>query len=501
MILYLNKIARTEKKYVSVSRPRRFGKSLLISTIKAYFEGKKDLFEGLAISKMEHKWEVYPVVRLDLSSAGDALNQDQLYQKLGSILRESEAAFDLQEQDLLPGERLNVLIQSVYKKTGKPVVLLVDEYDAPLLGALYEEREALFKIIVKELFSSVKKLDPYLHFTFLSGITKFSQLSIFSTLNNLNDISLSDKYATLCGFTKENIERFFADDISKMAEQNLKSEQDVSNELRQRYDGYHFSPSCIDVYNPYSVLRAFSEQKMSDYWFSSGTPTMLYNTLRKFNTHIYDIDGIAVMASVFNQPEDSANNAVPIFYQSGYLTIKAYSKEYDTYILSIPNAEVRTGLMEKLLPIAYGKNPIESQNAAIRFKAALLADNINEAVNVLKGFFASIPYPETGRAANTPEFRESYYQRLFYVVFSFMNVQIYTEVMNSEGRTDAIMYIADKIYIVEAKLDAASAREAVNQIEEKGYATRFCGTGRTVLKLGLNFSSKTRTISDWILCE
>lgn len=487
---------------IFLSRPRRFGKSLLISTLKAYFEGKKDLFKGLAISKLESRWEKHPVVRLDLSTAGDALDADQLYQKLGSILRENEESFNLPACAELPGERLYSLVHQIYKKTGQTVVLLIDEYDAPVLGALYQERENLFRLIVKELFSPVKKLDPYLHFTFLSGITKFSQLSIFSTLNNLYDISLEDRYADLCGFTDKEIGDVFSDDLDRLAIKRDISKEEARRQIKNRYDGYHFSPQCVDIYNPFSVLRTFASMKIADYWFASGTPTVLYNTLKRFDTDLYDIDGIEVTSSVFDQPAEGVTNAVSLFYQSGYLTIRSYSKEYNTYILSIPNAEVRTGLMENLLPIVYGKNPIESQNTAIRFKRALINNDIALAIDILKGFFASIPYPEFGKdSTDALAKKESYYKRLFYVVFSFMNVQIYTELMNSEGRTDAVMYLSDKVYVVEAKLDARSAQEAIDQIDDKGYAERFLGSGRKVLKLGLNFSSKTRTIEDWILTE
>lgn len=486
-----------------LSRPRRFGKSLLISTLQAYFEGRKELFDNLAISRLEKKWSAYPVIRLDLSTAGDALDSDQLYLKLGNILKENEERFGLSPEEMLPGERLYALVRRVYEKTGSEVVLLIDEYDAPILTSLWDEpKNNLFRAIVKELFSPIKKLDPYLHFTFLTGITKFSQMSIFSTLNNLNDISMDDEYASLCGFTEDEIEGVFDREINELAQKEGTDKEVAARAMKQRYDGYHFSPACIDIYNPYSILRVFSSMRMGDYWFASGTPTVLFDTLRHFNMDLYDIDGVEVTASAFSQPTEMVNNAVSLFYQSGYLTIKSFSEEFDTYVLSIPNAEVRAGLMDNLMPIALGKSQIESQNVAIRFKRALVQNDIDQAISVLKGFFASIPYPEFGSAGKVSfTEKEAYFKRLFYLVFSFMNIQIYTEVMNSEGRTDAVMYIGDKVYVIEAKLDAASAQEAINQINTKGYADRFLGTGVQVKKLGLNFSSKTRTIADWIISD
>ena len=488
---------------IFLSRPRRFGKSLLISTLKAYFEGRKDLFKGLAIEKKETRWETYPVVRLDLSTANNALDAEQLYIKLGNILEENEDSLGVNHKETIPGERLYSLVKEVYEKYNKPVILLIDEYDAPLLSALYNPAlEDTFKRIIKELFSPIKKLDPYLRFTFISGITKFSQLSIFSALNNLRDISMEDKYAALCGFTEEEMTTVFKEDIRILAKILHENVSSVSSKLKQRYDGYHFSPACLDIYNPYSILRVFSSMKIADYWYSSGTPTILMETLKNFETDLYEIDGAEVTSSAFNQPTETVTNAVSLFYQSGYLTIREYNPDFDSFTLTIPNAEVRAGLMDNLLPVFYKKNQIESQNLAIRFKRALLNNDMPTAIELLKAFFASIPYPELGK--DTPGAitkKESYYKRLFYVVFSFMNIQIYTEIMNSEGRTDVIMYLADKVYIIEAKLDAPSAQAAIDQINEKGYAERFRGSALKVIKLGLNFSSKSGTIGDWKMEE
>lgn len=485
--------------YVFLSRPRRFGKSLLISTLQSYFEGNRALFQGLEIEKREKNWTRYPVVRLDLSTAGDAMDTDQLYLKLGNILAENEVSLGIPKNETLPGERLNALVLRAYEKYRQKVVILIDEYDAPLLETVFDPKKAAaFKGIVKELFSPLKKLEPSLRFVFLTGITKFSQMSLFSTLNNLDDISLDDDFCSLCGFTEKEITRSFLASIKILARKMGVSPSDLSTQIKQKYDGYHFSPACLDIYNPFSVLKVFSKMRLSDYWFSSGTPTLLFDALKRFDTHLYDMDGIEVPASVFNQPTESITSAIPLFYQSGYLTLKSYHPDTDTYILGIPNAEVRSGLMDNLLPSVINKSPVETQNVAIRFKRALLENNLEKAMDLLKGFFASIPYPEFGNEAlDSFEKKEAYFKRLFYVVFSFMNVQIFTEVMNSEGRTDALMYLGNTVYIIEAKLDS-SPEDALRQIQEKGYASRFAGSDKTVVCVGVNFSSKTRTIDRWL---
>ena len=496
-------LAHTPSPCLFLSRPRRFGKSLLISTLQAYFEGRKDLFSNLAIVGLETEWEHYPVIRLDLSTAADALNSDQLYLKLGNILRENEERLGLPIYDTLPGERLEAMVRRAYKKSGKKVVLLVDEYDAPMLGALYDaSNNERFRKIEKELFAPVKKLEPFLRFTFLTGITKFSQMSIFSTLNNLNDISMDDSYASLCGFTEKEVENCFRTELNELADVAGLSHEDILPLLQLKYDGYHFTPAGDGVFNPFSLLKVFDKKKLSDYWFSSGTPGVLIDALQKFDTDIYEIDGAEVTASLFNQPTESVDNALSLFYQSGYLTIKSYDALMDTYRLGIPNLEVRAGLMENLVPLILKKNPIESHNLAIRFKRSLIQGDIDQAFGLLRSFFASIPYPEFGKDASASfEKKEAYFKRLFYLVFSFMNIQIHTEVMNSEGRTDAVMFLGNSVYIIEAKLDAVSAREAVEQIDQRNYTTRFENGEKRVFKVGLNFSSKSRTLEEWIVEE
>ena len=493
------KLANDEAGYCFLSRPRRFGKSLLVSALKSYFEGRKDLFEGLAIEKLETKWTAYPVIHLDLSVAAYELDKDSLLQKLDVILRENEVELGLEESKGSPGTKLRSMVMNAYKKYGQRVVVLVDEYDSPVLGGIYNgDNGPVFKLIMRELYAPLKNLDPYLRFVFLTGISKFSQLSVFSALNNLTDISFLDKYATICGFTEAELGSVFDVDVVELASRFGIRPSKVMEKLKQRYDGYHFSPACIDVYNPYSLLRLFSSMQIQDYWSATGTPTILINALKQFNKDISEIDGCEVPAHALMMPTENLESVEPLFYQSGYLTIKRHDPQKDSYILGIPNAEVRRGLMYSILPLTSGCSRLDADNLAMRFGSALREHDVDGAMAVLQAFFAGIPYPEFGKE-NALLKKEAYYKRLFYTVFSFMNIQIYTEVQNSEGRTDAVMVLDDAVYVVEFKVDAPSARDAIEQIRAKGYATRYGSTGRKIFKLGINFSSKTGTIGDWVV--
>ena len=348
-------LANNEAGYCFLSRPRRFGKSLLVSTLKSYFEGRKDLFKGLAIEKLESKWTAYPVIHLDLSIAAYELDKDTLLQKLNSILEFNENELGLKNTKGAPGTKLSAMVINAYKKYGQRVVVLIDEYDSPVLGGIYHgDNGPAFKLIMRELYAPLKSLDPYLRFVFLTGITKFSQLSVFSALNNLTDISFLDKYSQICGFTEEELDTVFDIDVIELASRLGIRPSKVIEKLKQRYDGYHFSPACMDVYNPYSLLRLFSSMQIQDYWSASGTPTILINALKQFNKDISEIDGCEVPAHVLMMPTENLESIEPLFYQSGYLTIKRYDSQKDSYILGIPNAEVRRGLMYSILPLASG---------------------------------------------------------------------------------------------------------------------------------------------------
>mgnify|MGYP002855250085 FL=1 len=492
-------LANSDGGYFFLSRPRRFGKSLLVSTLKSYFEGRKDLFSGLAMEKLEKNWTAYPVIHLDLSLAAYELDKDTLLKKLDYILRLNETILGLEETVGSPGMKLQAMVVNAYGKYGQKVVVLIDEYDSPVLGGIYNgDNGPVFKLIMRELYAPLKNLDPYLRFVFLTGITKFSQLSVFSALNNLADVSFSDAYATICGFTAEDMDKVFDVDIIELASRLGVRPSKVMEMIKQRYDGYHFSPACVGVYNPFSLLKVFVSMQMEDFWFYSGTPTVLFETMKQFGQDISDIDGIKVNLGYLLAPTEELNNAIPLLFQSGYLTIKKYLPKDRSVILGIPNSEVRRGLTGSLLPAIAGCSRLDGDNLASSFAIALRKHDIDGAMTVLQAFFAGIPYPEFGKE-NALLKKEAYYKRLFYTVFSFMNMQIYTEVQNSEGRTDAVMVLDDSVYVVEFKVDASSAREAIEQISTRGYATRYGTTGRKIYKLGINFSSKTGTIGDWVL--
>ena len=492
-------LANSDGGYFFLSRPRRFGKSLLVSTLKSYFEGRKDLFSGLAMEKLEKNWTAYPVIHLDLSLAAYELDKDTLLKKLDYILRLNETILGLEETVGSPGMKLQAMVVNAYGKYGQKVVVLIDEYDSPVLGGIYNgDNGPVFKLIMRELYAPLKNLDPYLRFVFLTGITKFSQLSVFSALNNLADVSFSDAYATICGFTAEDMDKVFDVDVIELASRLGVRPSKVMEMIKQRYDGYHFSPACVGVYNPFSLLKVFVSMQMEDFWFYSGTPTVLFETMKQFGQDISDIDGIKVNLGYLLAPTEELNNAIPLLFQSGYLTIKKYLPKDRSVILGIPNSEVRRGLTGSLLPAIAGCSRLDGDNLASSFAIALRKHDIDGAMTVLQAFFAGIPYPEFGKE-NALLKKEAYYKRLFYTVFSFMNMQIYTEVQNSEGRTDAVMVLDDSVYVVEFKVDASSAREAIEQISTRGYATRYGTTGRKIYKLGINFSSKTGTIGDWVL--
>lgn len=492
-------LANNEAGYCFLSRPRRFGKSLLVSTLKSYFEGRKDLFKGLAIEKMETKWTAYPVIHLDMSLAAYELDKNSLMQKLDKLLRDNEIKLGLEETKGSPGIKLQEMVIKAYKKYGQRVVVLIDEYDSPVLGGYYNgDNGPVFKLIMRELYSPIKYLDPYLRFVLLTGITKCCQLSVFSTLNNLTDISFLDTYSTICGFTEDDLDNAFDIDVIELASRLGIRPSKVIEKLKQQYDGYHFSPACVDVYNPYSLLMVFTSMQIQDYWFNSATPTVLLNALKQFNQEISNVDGIEIDLGYLLAPTEELEDSIPLLFQSGYLTLKKYLPDTRRFVLGIPNAEVRRGLMTGLLPALTGCSRLDSNNLALRFSEAIRKHDVDGAMAVLQAFFAGIPYPEFGKE-NALLKKEAYYKRLFYTVFSFMNIQIYTEVQNSEGRTDAVMVLDDAVYVVEFKVDAPSARDAIEQISTRGYATRYSSTGRKIFKLGINFSSKTGTIGDWVV--
>ena len=337
-------------KYIFLSRPRRFGKSLLVSTLHAYFEGRKALFKGLFIESVEKEWVQYPVLRFSMAS-GKHMEKDQLERYLLFMLAENERRFGITSDSIDPNVRLRNLITSIYEKTGKKVVVLIDEYDAPLLDVVHEDKTLpVLRNVMRNFYSPLKDSDPYLHFVFLTGITKFSQLSIFSELNNLKNISMRPDYAGVCGITEEEMVTAMTDYLDDFAEAQQTTREGAVEGLKRQYDGYHFTWPSPDIFNAFSLLNAFQDRDYTNYWFSSGTPTYLIEMLRKFNVVPSDISQMQVLSSDFDAPTENMASITPLLYQSGYVTIKDYDRASRLYTLDIPNTEIRVGLMESLLP-------------------------------------------------------------------------------------------------------------------------------------------------------
>ena len=479
-------------KYIFLSRPRRFGKSLLVSTLAAYFEGKKHLFKGTFIDGVEKDWTEYPVLRFDMSTAKH-VDTESLTIELAGKLTDYEKIYgpnDASKPNL--NQRLEGLIQRAYEQTGKQVVVLIDEYDAPLLDVAHEKTQLDdLRQIMRNFYSPLKACDKYLKFVFITGITKFSQLSIFSELNNLKNISMNPEFAAVCGISEEEIETQMSDYLDNFASVQETTRQEAMTALKKQYDGYHFAWPSPDIYNPFSLLNAFQDNTLNSYWFESGTPTFLIEMMRKFNVTPSDIEGKAVMASAFDAPTENMKSITPLLYQSGYLTIKCYNRMANIYTLDIPNNEIRIGLMESLLP-NYVNIGWENGLTTIAYMfMALYNDDLNEMLRLLQTYLLTIP-----QCDNTNY--EGHYQQMLYVIFSLLGRYVDVEVRTPKGRVDMVMNSGKALYLFELKLNK-SAEAAMNQINLKDYPSRFALAGLPVIKVGINFNSETHTIEDWVI--
>ena len=490
-----------QKDYVFLSRPRRFGKSLLSSTLKYYFQGRKDLFLGLAIEQLEQEWVEYPVLHFDLSTAK---NQDiqGVKSELERQLRLYELVYGHEEQNDSPGKRLAYLINAAYKQKGKKTVVIIDEYDAPMLDVLHdEERMAEVRKMMQEFYAPLKACDADLRFVFITGITKFSQLSIFSVINNITNVSMQPEFSAICGITEEELHTVFEQDIAMLAEEYECSPKDMRRRMKERYDGYHFSGKSADIYNPFSVLKAFAQKEIKDYWFESGTPTFLIQQMQRFHTDPTILDSIEAASSIFDRPSETMSDAISLLYQSGYLTIKSYDRDFETYQLGIPNKEVKVGLSENLLPVYTNRSDFENAGLIQNFCRALLREDLEKALSVMRAYLAGIPYPEGGKEILQDMGKsEYYYETIFYLMFSFMNRHVKTQVKTCRGRADMVMFTATTIYVFELKINK-SAQEALEQIDQKGYMIPYTADGRKLVKCGISFSTETRTIEDWMIKE
>ena len=485
-----------------LSRPRRFGKSMLLSTLKTYFQGKKEEFEGLAISKLEKEWKQYPVLHLDLS-VKNYENKESLIAILARHLEQWEAEYGNNYSDRSVEDRFLYCIVNAAKQSpeGK-VVILIDEYDKPLLEAIGKpELQEEYRQILKAFYSNIKSCDEYIRFAMLTGVTKFSHLSIFSGLNNLRDISMLPQYAAICGFTQQELETTFSESIDEFADVMKVSRTEMLELLKKLYDGYHFSEDLsVNVYNPFSILNAFAANALKPFWFATGTPTFLYKQMKENHTNLLDLEKLELTASQFDAPFDSMNSVLPLLYQSGYLTIKGYDPDAWLYTLGFPNTEVKVGFLENFLVFMTGGSD-NSEGFASRFYVSLLRHDIEGAMRLMQSFFASIPYLDHGNNDLDELTRfEAYYEVLMYVVFSIFNCRTFTQVKTALGRADVVVFMKDATYVMELKV-GGTAREALEQINSNDYAVPYQNTGLPVVKIGIGFSREKRTVSEWVIVK
>jgi hypothetical protein len=487
---------------VFLSRPRRFGKSLVISTLQAYFEGRKELFEGLAMERLETEWTQHPVLRFDFGGLKEG-NMAGLKDRLNEMLESYEDIYVGEKRGSTLGGRFARLIRRAYEQTGQQVVLLIDEYDVPMLHVLQKpDQIEQVRNVMREFYSQIKPCNDYLCFVFLTGISTFSQLGMFSELNNLKIITERDDYAALCGITLQELKDNFQYGIHEMAQKEGCSPEEMVEALREQYDGYHFTRQMTDIFNPYSLLNAFDDGELGDYWFRTGTPTFVIDMLRahkgQWKFDIEEIDGLGPkVLSAFNTPLEQAHGPLPFLYQAGYLTIKEYIKEDNLYVLGVPNTEVRLGLIRNLIPLYSAMNPDESLAVAQMMSRALRQGDYDSALRMVQSFLASVPFMEGDRAILADQQRcEAYYHRLLFIVFSLLHNGVRAQVRQAVGMPDIVVTTRQYIYIVEVKLDS-TPEAALRQIEEKQYAAPYLTEGKEIVKLGVNFSSETRSIGEW----
>ena len=486
---YVYRMTHSASSYMFLSRPRRFGKSLLTSTLHSYFSGRKDLFHGLAMEKLEKEWTEYPVLHFDMSTAKHA-DSEQLLQELNLKLYGYEQIYGRLEEEVNPNQRLMGLIKRAYEQTGKKVVVLIDEYDAPLLDVVHEwENLDVLRNIMRNFYSPLKACDPYLRYVFLTGITKFSQLSIFSELNNIKNISMDEPYAVICGISEDEIRLQMKDDLEGLAKKLEITPEEALMKLKENYDGYHFTSPSPDIYNPFSLLNAFADGKFGSYWFGSGTPTYLINMLEKFGVEPSEIGNNRVSVEDFDAPTERMTSIIPLLYQSGYITIKNYDEELDLYTLNIPNKEVRIGLMKSLLPHYVGSKAPETTTMVAYLSRDIRNGDMDTALRRLQTFLSTIP-----QCDNTKY--EGHYQQVFYIIFSLLGYYVDVEVRTPRGRVDIVLRTKTTLYVMELKLDK-SAGEAMEQIDLKNYPERFALCGLPVVKVAVCFDSERCTIGDW----
>lgn len=485
-------------RYVFLARPRRFGKSLLCNTFKAYFQGQKELFNGLKVMEMEKEWKKHPVLHFTLSGLKN-VTVPLAQSKLENLISDYEKIYGRDPEQRTPGARFRGLIHRAKEQTGENVIVILDEYDAAIMRLMYEpERLADMRSMLREFYQVLKDEGAYLRFVFITGVTKFSQLSIFSELNNLNQISLDNRYSGICGITQEELDTVLRPCIEDYAQNLHISVDDAYALLKKNYDGYHFSPKGQDVYAPFSLLRALDKNDTNHYWFESGTSTALLEHLKRYPiTRALDYDGVEVCENEFSIPCESADTPMPLLYQSGYLTIASYDPLLKLYVLKIPNNEVRKGLIDCLMPIILKRTVADNNGLVTAMAKAIFSRDLGKAITALRSYIAKIPYDIiTKEEWECNESREAFYKLLIYMAFSMLNSIVDTEVKSVLGRADVVIQTNADIFVLELKVDD-TVENALQQINSKGYTIPYEADGRKLTKCGISISSSARNITHW----
>ena len=486
----------TEGKPYFLSRPRRFGKSLLLSTMEAYFLGKKELFKGLAIETLEKEWIEYPVLKISFGR-GTYETKDKLLSIIDAILNENENQFGIEKTSDNPAVRFSNLIKTVSNQTGKKVVILIDEYDKPILDALYTEFEEQNRLELRSFYSPLKDSDKYIRFLFITGITKVSHVNIFSGLNQLNDISLNQDFSTICGVSETELENYFLPEIQALAEKQGLSVEETKNKLAEMYDGYHFAYESEGIYNPFCLLKCFYEKMFGSYWFESGTPSFLAEKLKNKTLELeHLINGRIATENQFKNYDPDSKNMLAVVYQSGYLTIKDFEKEMRFYTLDFPNREVEEGfldvLLQKFVSVPYDDVGLEINNLRIALKNC----NIDKVLSIIKAAIADLP------TVVKKNICENYYESVTHLMFRMTGMRVVSELQSVAGRSDVVVATKDSVFIFELKMDKGRsfeevAEDALKQIDANGYSDRFAVSGKKMLKVGVVFSSEGKGMVGW----
>lgn len=478
-------------KYYFLSRPRRFGKSLFLSTLQTYFEGRRELFKGLDIDTDEMDWTPRPVIKLSLNTV-DPKSERSLIDHLNCVFRQYEQAYGISSGEKEPSMRFEQLIIKAYESSGRKVVVLVDEYDAPLLNTLDNEPlNRAYRATLRAVFSVLKNADPYIHFAFITGVSRFSHTSLFSGANNLWDISLDQQYCSICGITEHELRNEMMPGVREFGECNDVSDEKALAMLKENYDGYHFSRNCPDIYNPFSLLHALASKEIRDYWFKSGTASFLLSVLKRDNFYLPRLDCMESAESGLSAKESYLQNPLALLYEAGYVTIKGYDDEMQTYILGLPNKEVATSFTNALLPIYSGYDVMSCGDSIIRMRRALIKGEPEMFMQSLRTFLAGNPYSNTEIAK-----RETYFKNNIYLIIKALGFEPRVEVETCRSRMDVMLRTRSYIYIFELKMNG-SADDGMTQIDNRGYALPYAEEGRKIIKVAANYSTKDNNIDSW----